>query len=610
MTGRLGARGPILAAVLLLLGLPAMVMKSSAPRAWPGRAVSAHFGPLSASFISATKGFVLGATPCGKASCTTLATTSDGGRSWTSAPVPPAPIANPSMGVGTVPANAVGAIVFTGASGYAYGPGLWTTTASPGRWVALHPGGAVLDLSVDAGTLWAVVASCWPQNPGCLTPSLHLEHAPAGTDAWRVVPGVSGFDQSRLVFRGETGWVVMWPRRLPASVTIWRTTDAGASWSRIPDPCYRPSWAIDLAELASPGGSILFELCAGNPGTGQEAKQVLESTDAGTSAHPIGAAPSGGLVDGFAAPSPSLLVLAASSAAGFLDRSGDAGRHWTRTTLNDGGVGLSGLSFVSPSVGFVVDGRPSEHPWPDRLLMTRNGGLTWSVVPIGTVPAPPVGGRVGPSAIWRDATKGGQVGVSAVCLPAMTSSTALQACVARYMAAHGASAAAVAFFGATHSYLVRFLDTGKVDVGYTLSAFPMDCGCMGWILLNGQPPYHRPPAPSLTTPAYGPLQRAYRLADGYRPGVEPLFVLSPPDLEAARTLAGGAEELWVQLPLNDACNACATPYRARALYRLSPGGALTSTVSLGPCLAAAPPGSAATKVQVTEPACPPVVATP
>ena len=394
MTGRSGAAGPVLAAALLLVGLPgARAARGSASPAEPEQGASARFEPLSASFVSASEGLVLGATPCAKATCTALVTTSDGGRSWTGVPAPPAPLAGPPTGVGAVPGDAVGTILSTGASSYASGPGLWASTSASGaaRWVRLHPGGPVLDLAVDAGTLWAVVASCWSQDKGCAAPSLRLERAPAGTDAWRVVPGVGGFYDAQLLFRGATGWVAMWPRRLPSPVTIWRTTDDGVSWSRIPDPCYRPTWAIDLAELASPGGSTLFELCAGNSGAGQEAKTVLESTNGGTSTRPAGAAPLGGLVEAFAAPSPSLLVLAASSAAGLLDRSADAGRHWKVTTLDDGGAGLSDLAFASPSVGVVVDGRPSSGPFPDQLLVTRDGGLTWSVVPVSEGPTPRAG---------------------------------------------------------------------------------------------------------------------------------------------------------------------------------------------------------------------------
>ena len=605
MTRRLGRAGAVLGAALLVLGLPiAWATRGAATPGRPEQGVPVRVEPMSASFVSASEGEVLGATPCGSATCAALATTSDGGRRWASVPAPPAPLALPPAGAAAVPASAVGSILFTGTSSYAYGPGLWAATARTGRWVALHPGGPVLDLAVDARAVWAVVASCWSQDPGCSAPSLRLARAPLGTDTWRVVAGVGGFNDAQLLFRGATGWVAMWPRRLPSPVAIWLTTDAGASWRRIPDPCYRPAQAVDLAALASPGGSTLFELCAGNPGAGQEMKELLESTDGGASVRPKGAGPLGGLVQGLAAPSPSRLVLTARSGADFLYRSADAGAHWKATTIDDGGAGLSGLSFVTPAVGVVINGRPMAGPSPDRLLMTRDGGLIWSVVPVLAAPVPLAIGRIGPSSVWRDATKGGQVAVFETCFAAAASPGTARACAARYMAAHGASAAAVAFFEATQTYLIRFLDTGRVDVGYTLTELPMDCGCVDWILLNGRPPDLRPQAPLLTTPSYAPLQRAYRLAGGYRPGFNPLFILDPPGLETARTLSGGAEELWVEFPLNDACNACATPYRARALYRFSPAGVLKSVVGLGPCLATVLPGGAATEVDVAEPACP------
>jgi photosystem II stability/assembly factor-like uncharacterized protein len=91
-------------------------------------------------------------------------------------------------------------------------------------------------------------------------------------------------------------------------------------------------------------------------------------------------------------------VLAASSGAGFLDRSADAGRRWKVTTLDDGGAGLSDLAFVNPSVGVVVNGRLSSSPFPDRLLMTHDGGLTVSAVTIAGR-APPPSRPIGPNAI-------------------------------------------------------------------------------------------------------------------------------------------------------------------------------------------------------------------
>ncbi|MDA8292055.1 MAG: hypothetical protein M0Z33_10320 [Actinomycetota bacterium] len=612
MAVKLGAHGPVAAAALLALGLPAVWAaggSASPTRARPG----APFEPLSASFVSARDGFVLGATPCARALCTALVATTDGAHRWSAAAAPPAPLATPPAGGAAVPGDAIGTILFTGTSGYAYGPGLWADRSARGapRWVRLHPGRPVLDLAVSAGTVWTVVASCWAQDPRCASPTLGLERAPVGTDAWRAVPGIGGVSAGQLLFRGREGWVTLRPRRVPSPVAIWHTADAGASWSRIRDPCYRPAEGTDLAELAAPGSSTLVELCAGSPGAGQEDKAILESTDGGASARAVGNAPLGGLVDAFVAPSRSLLVLAASSGAGFLYRSADAGRHWRATTLDDGGAGLSGLAFASATVGSVVEGRPSNAPFPDRLLVTRDGALTWSAVPIVEGTSSPASRRIGPSAVWRRAGTGGQVGVFEACASASRASRgAVEACAARYMTSHGASAAAVAFFEATGSYLIRFIDTGRVDVGYTLSELPMDCGCLGWLLLNGRPTESRPPMPSLATTAYAPLQRAYRLAGRYGAGFRPLFLLYPPDLEAARELPGGGEDLWVQFPVNDACNACGTPYRARALYRLSPAGAVAGVVSLGPCRATTPAGGAPTVVVLEEPDCPRVVAIP
>ena len=438
--------GFVAAALLLCLFAPCAAA-STAPPARPRPAARATFEPLSASFVSASDGFVLGATRCTTASCAALVATSDGGSRWHAVAAPPAPLASPPLGGAVVAGDAISRILFSGTNGYSYGPGLWASTSAsrPARWEQLHPRGAVLDLAVDAGTLWVVVASCWTQDPDCAAPTLRLEHAPVGTDAWQVVHGVGGFSSAQLLFRGSDGWVAMWPRRFPSPVSIWRTTDGGTSWSRLPDPCDRPAEAIDLAELASPGGSTLFELCAGNPGAGQEAKELLESTDGGASVRPVGDAPLGGLVEAFVALSPSLLVLAASSGAGFLYRSADGGRRWTSTTLDDGGAGLSNLAFVSPSVGFVVDGRPSASSLPDRLLMTRDTGRTWAAVPIAPGPPPPTppppSQRIGPSAIWRQAT-GGQTGIVEVCTDASSTSWGPTRACAASVVAHGASAAA------------------------------------------------------------------------------------------------------------------------------------------------------------------------
>lgn len=213
--------------------------------------------------------------------------------------------------------------------------------------------------------------------------------------------------------------------------------------------------------------------------------------------------------------------------------------------------------------------------------------------------------RIGPGAVWSQAAKGGQVGAFESCGSTISSTKAYQACVARYMAAHGASAAAVAFFEATDTYLIRYLDTGEVDFGYTLSGHPMSGGFVFYVLLNGEPPYMVPKAPSLVTPAYLPLQAAFARANGFRPGTDPLEDFGrAPDLQAANRLPGGGEEMQLQFPLTT-CTACGTAYRAQLTLRFSAAGALSGSLNEGPCVGLGP----GTEVLVKEPSCPKVLAT-
>ncbi len=599
------ATGSTLSAAVKLAALPA------------AGAVPSHFEPASVSFVTTSLGFVLGTSPCTRAPCTDLVSTSDGGRHWVELSAPRAALAVSAGGVPATGQRAVSKVVFANASdGVAYGPGLWSTTDGAATWSQVHIGRPVLTLAASGGFAEAVVESCDPQSARCSAPALHLERAAIGSGSWHVVAGVTGYSESLLSLHASAGWVAMWPKKpYGAAPAIWHTTDAGATWKRVPDHCFEPAQATDLAAMASPGGSLLFELCAGNPGAGQEGKEVLASTDGGATTHLAGRPPLGGLALGLAVASRRVLVVSASSGASVLYRSTNGGHTWTTSAmLSDGGAGLSDLAFVSPTEGVVIDGHPADAPFPDALLMTRDAGHTWSAVPISASPPAPVGqpstaARIGPHAVWRGALRG-QAAAAEACIFSRRptpSSAQVKSCIARYMRAHGASTAAVAYFEATGSYLISFVDTGRIDVGYTLSEEPMDCGCFGYVLLNGAHQYLVLPAPSLASPAYAKLRRAYRLPSGHT-GLSYLYF--PPFLESARKRAGGGEDLIFQFVLNDVCNACATPYRARAAYLFSSVGALVGSVSLGPCLGPQPKGSAAGKVDVKEPACPPTRAGP
>jgi photosystem II stability/assembly factor-like uncharacterized protein len=134
-----------------------------------------------------------------------------------------------------------------------------------------------------------------------------------------------------------------------------------------------------LAGLAAPTSAKLFELCAGNPGAGQESKYVEVSTNGAASAHMAGKLPLGGLTDGFAAATVNGLTVGAASGASFLYNSADSGKTWSAKTFNDGGAGLNDLQFAGPGLGAVVEGRPGIGS-SDRLWLSHDGGGHWSVV--------------------------------------------------------------------------------------------------------------------------------------------------------------------------------------------------------------------------------------
>jgi photosystem II stability/assembly factor-like uncharacterized protein len=130
--------------------------------------------------------------------------------------------------------------------------------------------------------------------------------------------------------------------------------------------------------MASPGAGLLFELCAGNPGAGQEGKSLRLSTNGGATSHLVSNLPLGGLAYGIAAANSMDVVVDAVSGASFLYRSGNGGSTWGTKTLDDGGAGLYDLQFTTSGLGAVVEGRPSLGASSDRLLITHDGGATWS----------------------------------------------------------------------------------------------------------------------------------------------------------------------------------------------------------------------------------------
>ncbi len=90
--------------------------------------VPANFEPGSVSFVSASKGFLLGTSPCSHIPCTAVLTTSNGGKAWTKVAAPSASFASSASRYHA----SVSQVVFANASdGWAYGDAFGLPTTGP-----------------------------------------------------------------------------------------------------------------------------------------------------------------------------------------------------------------------------------------------------------------------------------------------------------------------------------------------------------------------------------------------------------------------------------------------------------------------------------------------
>lgn len=300
--------------------------------------------------------------------------TTDGGQKWQELAAPRAPLGTPGSEV----ASGVSQVVFANPTdGWAYGPALWATSDGARSWHREGLGGPVLALTASGSFAFAVVGSCSLSSAKCTKPKVRLERSPVTTTGWAKVPGLTGSDNGVGAFFATHGrhiWLALWPKS-PGRATIWRSSD-GTKWQSSPDACYAPSEAIGLAGLATASQHGLFELCAGNPGAGQEQKTLRASANGGATTHEVGALPLGGLSSGIAAANDQDIAVTAASGASFIYYSRNGGRTWARRTFDDGGAGLSGIQFAGMS-GAVIEGRPGAGS-ADRLLLSQDGGAKWA----------------------------------------------------------------------------------------------------------------------------------------------------------------------------------------------------------------------------------------
>lgn len=341
---------------------------SSSVAATTAPAVSlAGFRPASVTFVSATQGFVLGSQTCATGTCATLASTVNGGSTWTYAAAVPAAITGSNPAVSKVR-------FATSHDGWAFGPQLWSTHDGGRTWVQQTTPGPVYDVEASGGTAYLLEASCG--TAPCVQGDRLLK-TPVSSDTWTSISGPKLADGvGSLAPHGTTVWVVV----NGGSAGTFDMIVGGTSWHRLANPCAAAGADLALAGVAPVSSTQLFELCAGDPGAGSETKVVLFSSDGGAHATATSAAPArGGIASGIAAANTAVVAVPAASGASYVYRSADGGHTWgTPLRQGDGGVGYFDVGFTTATQGVAVYGNPAQGN--SSLLMTHDAGATWKPV--------------------------------------------------------------------------------------------------------------------------------------------------------------------------------------------------------------------------------------
>jgi hypothetical protein len=280
----------------------------------------AHSSVLSTSWVDAADGWALGLQPCGKGTCASLARTTDAGRNWQGLPGLTAKIQD-----GTVDCSAqacVNQVTFASAStGYVYGPALMMTTDGGLTWHA-QAGSQTETLTVAGGQVYRV-SYTGTGCPGPCQPS--LEEAAVGSTSWRTLIGrlaqPDRSDSAQIVASGPDVLVAMYGSLagpVPAHAVVYRSTDRGATWRQLPDPCGRlgpggPSQEEDLIALGAASGGFFTGLCGPHNTT---SAVVVTSADGGATWRPTAAAPPGQEITFVAAASPTTIGVASSAMSG------------------------------------------------------------------------------------------------------------------------------------------------------------------------------------------------------------------------------------------------------------------------------------------------------
>jgi hypothetical protein len=348
-----------------------------------GTAPPPHFRPTSVTFVGTGNGLV-GAVigqagpPCATADCTSLAGTSNYGKSWYGVSAPFAP--GPSGDVG------VSQLRFANIKdGWAFGPALYETTGGGWPWQPVDTAGQrVIDLEASGQDALAIFATCAGTASyyasDCTSFALYEGSAGAATFTPVAVP--AGYQHmaaappstAELVIAAGTGYL------LTPTGAVLSGPATGGAWTRAGQAPCAPAVA---AATGTPDGALLAAnsqelmlICPAEAGVagGQVA---LYTSATGASWQLVGPVPLSGTPTSLASAAIGQVVLATTAGVSY---STDGGTTWQTASVGGpapaGGFSYVGMTNQSQGVAVPADANLGE------VYVTGNSGAAWNPSPI------------------------------------------------------------------------------------------------------------------------------------------------------------------------------------------------------------------------------------
>ena len=329
-----------------------------------GAPVPAGFAPLSASFVSPTDAFVLGEAACGSGFCTQLAVTTNGGWSWHAQNGPPVPLSQLTR------------MRFASASiGYAWGPNRLETTTDGGRsWTSAgYPGqgaGAVLDdLQTRSGQVLVLTSSA--------DGTVLVSRSPVASLSWSAIPGSSlpapALGTPQLSIDAADGYVLDDEVLAGGPLT--------GSWTSHPAPCSAGLQASERFAAYSPHSLFLACSGVGPAATASTWFGIDGATTFQPTAQEGGPTPAGrGQVEEVATAGSSTAYVVTGGTGALVSVLNGTAWQPVFGPIGDGQP-VSDFGFTNAAQGLLVLGEPEGKTGPgDGLYLTRDGGSTWQLI--------------------------------------------------------------------------------------------------------------------------------------------------------------------------------------------------------------------------------------